>query len=164
QGRRLREGGVGEMGRISHARALFLGRDLPRKIAGHVLEIEDHRLDRGNLASFLACLESPQSQCSVTWLHCSIPPTCSYGRFLLFARRKMLPDSGRQPIKQATCQTISSAHGFASNPRGSDCWCRGLHRHVTCLVQLYIKRLSCGKATRKSVRVGRVARLLISLS
>src|SRR5215467_8749667 len=57
-----------------------------------------------------------------------------------------------------------SDHGFASNPRGSDCRCRGLHRHVTWLVQLYIKRLSCGKATRKSVRVGRAARLRISLS
>src|SRR5262249_47848557 len=42
--------------------------------------------------------------------------------------------------------------------------CRGLHRHVTWLVQLYIKRLSCGKATRKSVRVGRAVRLRISLS
>src|SRR5215475_11604252 len=57
-----------------------------------------------------------------------------------------------------------SDHGFASTPRGSDCRCRGLHRHVSWLVQLYIKRLSCGKATRKSVRVGPAARLRISLS
>jgi len=58
----------------------------------------------------------------------------------------------------------SSAHGFASNPPRARCRCRGLHRHVTWLYQLYIKRLSCGKATRKSVRVGRVARRQNSLS
>ena len=49
----LGEGRVGEMRGILDAGALFFGRDLAREIGSHMLEIADHRLDRGNLARLL---------------------------------------------------------------------------------------------------------------
>lgn len=82
----------------------------------------------------------------------------------LVTRPKKLPDSGRPPIKQATCQTIPPPTALLPTRRGPDCRRRGLHRHVTWLCQFYIKPLSCGKATRKSVRERRAARPPNSLS
>ena len=128
QGGCLGERRVGEVRWIPDAGALLLGGDLAREVGSHVLEIEDHRLERGNLAGFLAGFEALQPQCGVTWLHCSIPPTRSNGSCPDSCVPKRRSDSGLRRIKQATCQTIPPHTALASWPSDVGCHSAGCSR------------------------------------
>jgi len=65
------------MRRILDSRTIFLSLDLTVEIAGDDFKLTNHKFEVSDLAGFLVSLEALQTKRGFTWLHGSIPHTCS---------------------------------------------------------------------------------------